>query len=110
MSLFADGFSLSPLVLNRVEVGRIRREVSKGVARLAEGVLNVSAFVERGVVQNDHGSGGTLRQEDVANPGVKDIGTNGGLEQTDRHKPQANKRTDHIDSPSGIPVTETVTA
>ena len=76
MSLFADGLGLSPFVLDGIEVGGIRRKIFQSVARLAEGVLDVRAFVEGGVVQDDHGGSGELRQEDVANPGELSTGQN----------------------------------
>ena len=110
MRLFADGFGLSPLVLNGVEVGRIRREIFEGVAGLAEGVLNVGAFVESGVVQDDHGDGGKLRQEDVANPGEKDVRVDAGFEQADGDQPRADESADDVGSSFGVPVTCTATA
>ena len=67
--MFADGFGLSPLVLDGVEVREIRRKRFQGVVRLAEGILNVRALVEGGVIQDDHGGRGQFRQEDVVNPG-----------------------------------------
>ena len=101
MRLFADGFGLSPLVLNGVEVGRIRREIFESVAGLAEGVLNVGAFVESGVVQDDHGGGGKLRQEDVANPGEKDVRVDAGFEQADGDQPRADESADDVGSSFG---------
>ena len=71
MSLFADGFGLSPLVLDGVQVRGIRRKRFQGVARLAEGILNVRVLVKGGVIQDDHGGRGQFRQEDVVNPDEK---------------------------------------
>ena len=108
--MFADGLGLSPFVLDGIEVGGIRWEVFEGVARLAEGVLNVGAFVESGVVQDDHGGRGELRQEDVANPGEKDVRVDARFEQADGDQPRADESPDDVGASFGVPVARTVTA
>jgi len=100
--VFADGFGLSPRVLDGVKVGRIRRELFEGVAGLAADVLNVGAFVESGVVQDDHGGGRKLRQEDRANPGEKDVRVDAGFEQTDGDQPRADESADDVGSSFGV--------
>ena len=72
MGLFADRFGLCPFVLDGIEIGGIRRQVFPGVAGLAKGVLDVLPFVESGVVQDDHGGGRQLGQEDLTEPGEED--------------------------------------
>lgn len=108
--MFADGLGLSPFVLDGIEVGGIRRKIFQSVARLAEGVLDVRAFVEGGVVQDDHGGSGELRQEDVANPGEKDIRVDAGFKQANGDQPRVDERPDDVGASFGVPVARTVTA
>jgi len=99
MGLFAKGFGLRPLVLDGIEIGGIRRQVFPGVAGLAKGVLDVLPFVESGVVQDDHGGGRQLGQEDLTEPGEEDLGVDAGFKKADGDELGTQKGTDHIRAP-----------
>jgi len=110
MGLFANGFSLCPFVFDGVEIRRIRREVVQGMASLTQGVLNVLAFVEGGVIQDNHSGRGELREENLMNPGEEGIGVDAALKETDGDELKAEQGTDDVDPPLGAPVPATITA
>jgi len=76
---------------------------------LAKGVLNISAFMERGVIQDDNGGRGQLGQEDVLNPGEEGIGVDTALEQTDGDQVKTEQGTDGIRATPGVPVKAPIT-
>ena len=94
--LLADGFGLRPFMLDGIEIGGIRRQVFQGVAGLAKGVLNVGAFVEGGVIEDDHGGGRQLRKEHAVGPSEEDLGVDAGFKKADGDELGTQKGTDHI--------------
>ena len=77
---------------------------------LAEGVLNVLAFVEGGVIEDDHGGGRQLGEEDLVDPGEEDLGVDAGFEETDGDELVAQEGADDVDAPLGVPVPTSVAA
>lgn len=110
MGLFAKGFGLRPLVLDGIEIGRIRRQVSPGVAGLTECVLDVLPFVEGGVIEDDHGGGRQLRKEHAVGPSEEDLGVDAGFKKANGDELEIQKRTDHISALLGVPVPTSITA
>ena len=108
--MFANGFGLRPFVLDGVEVWRVRREVFEDVTGLAKGLLNIGAFVEGGVIQDDNGGRGQLGQEDVLNPGEEDIGVDTAFKKTDGDQMEAEQGTDDVGAAPGLPVKAPLTA
>ena len=81
--MFTKGFGLRPFVLDGIEIRGIRRQVFEGMAGLTERVLEVLPFVEGGVIENDHGSGWPLGEEDVVGPSKEDFGVDAGFKKAD---------------------------
>jgi len=57
-----ESFSLSPLMLNRIELGRVRRKIFKEVTCLCYSLLNIGSLVKSGVIQDNNTLRGYLRQ------------------------------------------------
>ena len=110
VSLLTDRFSRRLFVFDGVEIGGIRRQVFQGVTGLMEGVLDVLAFVESGVVQDNHGGGRQLGEEDLVDPGEEDLGVDAGFKKADGDEPEAPEGADDVDAPLGVPVPLSVTA
>jgi len=89
VGLFTDGFGLRPLVFDGIEIRRIGRQVFQSVTGLTKGVLNILVFVEGGIIQDDHGGGGQLREKNRIDPGEEGIGVDTGLEEADGEQMKA---------------------
>lgn len=110
VSLLTDGFGLCPFMLNRTEVGRIGGEIFKGMTGLMQGLLNISPFMESGVIEEDDGGWGQLGQEDVLDPGQKDIRIDTAFKKTDRQELEAKQGTNDVGAALGVPIKASVTA
>ena len=100
----ADSFGLCPLVFDGVEIRGIGWEVFEGVAGLAKGVLNVGAFVEGGVIHDDHGGRWQLWEENLVDPGEEDLGVDAGFKQTDGQELQTQEGADDVGTTLGVPI------
>jgi hypothetical protein len=101
---FSDGLSLRPFVLNGVEIGRVGRQELQYVAAPFNGVRDVLAFVEGGVV-HDNGRWGIDRRQGLhRQPLVEHIGI--GVALCEAHVDQAlsDKRADGIGPALFVPV------
>nr|WP_275887667.1 hypothetical protein [Candidatus Fukatsuia symbiotica] len=85
MSFPTKGFSLSPFVLNRVEVRRIRQEIFQNKTRFLYSRLDILAFVKAHIIHHDNSPLRDFWQSVLGYPRMKNIaidivfkGTNGG--------------------------------
>lgn len=93
-----------------IEIGRIGREVFKGMPGLTQSILNISPFMEGGIIQDNDGGWRELGQEDVLDPGQKDIGVDAAFKEADGDQVQTEQGTNDIRAAFGVPIPASVTA
>ena len=75
--LSSKGFGLSPLMLDGIEIRRIRGEVQKIMSCLFKGIFHCFPFVKSGIVQNDNTPLRKLGNEILDHPMIKDLCVDG---------------------------------
>lgn len=72
----ANGFSLSPFVLNGVKIRTIRREIFKLMSSGLNEGLPILPLMESGVIHDDNAGFWEDGQEVLSEPGIEDITVN----------------------------------
>jgi hypothetical protein len=106
----AERFGVGPFVFDGIEIGAVGGEIFEGMVGAGAGLLDVLAFVEGGVVHDDHASLGQLGQEILPDPGSEDLGIDSEAEPCDRQQATANQRADDVGAAAGRPVVRAMTA
>lgn len=108
--MFSYGFGLRPFLFDRVEVGRIRRQVKRRMSGFPYEVLCVPSFMEGCVIHDDDDLFRQFGQEIPPHPSGKDIRVDIGLEQTDGEQGLADHGADGVGAAFGAPVVRSQTS
>lgn len=92
-----------------VEIWGIGWHEAQGVSGSGDGLFNVGAFVECGVVHDHNGGGRKLRHKVLLRPCRKHICINRGGKQADGEQGLSQQGPNHIGAPAGVPVLYSVT-
>lgn len=87
-----------------VEVGRVWRQVKKGVSSILNGLFHLSSFVEAGVIHDHDAVWRKLGHQVLNDPSVEDLSVDCALEQTDGEQGFAEECTHDIRPPFRSPV------
>lgn len=99
-----DGLRLRPFVFDGVEIGAVWGKELEVMSCVADGLFDIVALVERGVVHDQRGARREFRDQVLSDPAVEDIGVDVGVEQADGEHDPSRKRADNIGAASCMPV------
>ncbi len=96
-------FELAPAELDRVQVGRVRRQVQEGGARCLDELPNAIGAVRADVVEDDDVPGMQLPREEVLDEGREDVLVGCALDRHHRAHAAEAEGADHRGHRPGVP-------